>query len=97
MVPSLHRLNSLVRFVAFLAGTIHITLPHRTEEAWIKGGKYGLIIAADTADVSEHGHRTEYPGDSNTVAIQIPLAEGTLFNHALLHQGPCTDLETTGI
>ena len=41
-----------VRFVVFLSGLIHLTLPNSTQEAWVVGGKYGLIFAGDTADKS---------------------------------------------
>lgn len=33
------------RFVTFLSGLIHITLPNSTDDAWVVGGKYGLIFA----------------------------------------------------
>lgn len=77
------------RYVAFLSGLAHITLPNSNQEAWIRGGKYGLIIAADTADVSRDGHITQYPSMMETTALQIPLARGVVPPHKLLHAGPC--------
>jgi hypothetical protein len=44
-------------------------------EPQIQDGKYGLIIAVDTADVSNRGHITTYPGDSDTVMLQIPFRQ----------------------
>jgi hypothetical protein len=71
-----------------VAGLIHITLPNCTDEAWIQGGKYGLIVAADTANITTHGHRTQYPGNEATVALQVPFAS-TGFKHDVLHPGAC--------
>ena len=78
------------RLVLFTAGLAHVTLPHSSDEAWIQGGKYGLIVAADTPDVSEDGHFTEYPGDSDTVALQVPLKDGEKLEHQVLHGGACS-------
>ncbi|KAK3389695.1 hypothetical protein B0H63DRAFT_103156 [Podospora didyma] len=91
----LHNAPAL-QLVLFSTGLIHITLPNCTEEAWIQGGKYGLIIAADTPDKSAHGHRTEYPGNAATIGLQVPLKNGTKLKHGLLHGGPCTEDEITG-
>lgn len=84
------------RFVLFSSGLIHITLPNSTDDVWIHGGKYGLIVAADTRDVSTLGHRTEYPSAADTVALQVPIAEGSKFNHRILHPGACTEQEMAG-
>lgn len=40
----LHRAPA-AQFVTFLSGLIHITLPNSTDDAWVVGGKYGLIFA----------------------------------------------------
>lgn len=64
---------------------------------WIHGGKYGLIVAADTRDVSVLGHRTEYPSAADTVALQVPIAEGSTFDYRLLHRGACTEVEMSGL
>lgn len=71
-----------------MSGLIHLTLPTSTDEAWIQGGKYGLIVAADTANVSTHGHHTQYPGNEATIALQVPFAS-TGLNHSVLHRGGC--------
>ena len=78
-----------------------MTLPNTTESsttsAWIQGGKYGLIVAVDTADVSRYGHITTYPSDSNTVSLQIPFAEGIAPEHTVIHDGPCGWEDAVGI
>lgn len=43
----------MCRFVVFLSGLIHLTLPNSTDEAWVVGGKYGMILAGDTAGKSK--------------------------------------------
>ncbi|KAJ5102616.1 hypothetical protein N7532_003145 [Penicillium argentinense] len=77
------------QWVIFLSGLAHITLPNSTAEAWIPGGQQGAILALDTADVSALGHITKYPSQETTTAFQIPLGEGGLPGHRVLHAGPC--------
>jgi hypothetical protein len=89
----LTNLPSLERWVAFLSGLAHITLPNSTVEAYVPGGKNGLIFAADTAAVStKGGHSTNYPSDSETIALQIPTG-GTIPQHNVLYSGPCKQAE----
>ncbi|KAL9116629.1 MAG: hypothetical protein Q9187_006845 [Circinaria calcarea] len=78
-----------VQYVAFVSGLAHISLPDSAQEAWVRGGKNGLIIAADTAAVSKDGHITEYPSDRETVALQIPTLGGEVPAHRVLHEGAC--------
>ena len=82
--------------MAFLSGKAQLSLPNSTQEATIHGGKDGLIIAADTADVSAQGHITKYPSKKETIAVQIPTADGKVPPHTVLYQGPCKrgDLNT---
>lgn len=61
------------------------------------GGKYGLIVAADTQDVSQHGHRTEYPSGADTIGIQMPISDESSFEYKVLHSGACHEGEMTGI
>ena len=76
----------------FLSGLAHITFPNSTEEASIQGGKYGTILALDTASVS-NGHITNYPMDEVTTVLQIPLKDGEIPAHVKLHSGACTPRE----
>ncbi|THH14230.1 hypothetical protein EW146_g6083 [Bondarzewia mesenterica] len=78
-----------VQYVVFLSGLAHITLPNSTDEAWVQGGRDGLIIATDTVDVSDVGHKTEYPSGDETLALQIPTAHGQVPGHVVVHSGPC--------
>lgn len=61
------------------------------------GGKYGLIIAADTAAVSEKGHMTRYPGESTMVGLQIRMRDGVAPEHNILQMGDCRMEELSGL
>ncbi|KAI4159554.1 MAG: hypothetical protein L6R39_000335 [Caloplaca ligustica] len=78
-----------VQYVVFIAGEAVVTTPETQQAAIIKGGADGLIIAADTAAVSRLGHNTQYPTGQQTIAIQIPTADGTVPEHTVLYSGPC--------
>jgi hypothetical protein len=78
-----------IRWVIFLSGLAHITLPDSQAEAWILGGKNGAILALDTVDVSRLGHITEYPSGESTFVMQIPLGSGGVPRHRVLHSGAC--------
>ena len=54
------------------------------------GGQNAVIIAVDTI---KKGHITTYPSDDQTVAIQIPFANGLLPDHEVAYGGPCQDEE----
>lgn len=82
------------RYVVFTAGLARVSLYKGSDEVYVQGGKYGVVIAADTADVSKHGHRTEYLSGANTIALQLPVAS---ISHKVLHNGPCKFSELTGI
>lgn len=85
------------RWVVFTSGMAYITLPDdNSTSAVISGGEFGLIFAADTPDVSQKGHRTQYPGLTETIALQIPTQDGVP-GHSLLHMGPCTANEIAGL
>ncbi|KAI1487452.1 hypothetical protein F5X96DRAFT_650019 [Biscogniauxia mediterranea] len=85
------------QYVWFISGLIHLSLPNATEEAWIHGGRYGLIYAGDTADVSGWGHRTRYPGSDETIALVVPVKDGVSPEHRVLHDGPCVAGELAGV
>lgn len=80
--------------MVLLEGVGHITLPNSDVEAWVTGGKHGVILALDTADVSALGHITRYPAE-RTVTLQIPLGDGGVPNHRVLHEGGCSEAEQT--
>jgi len=83
-----------VQYVSFLSGTAVVTLPNSTDSVTIRGGKDGLIIAADTAAVSAGGHITTYPTSEETTALQIPTLNGAVPAHTVLHSGACASKET---
>ncbi|KAE9967854.1 hypothetical protein EG328_007946 [Venturia inaequalis] len=89
------------QFVLFMSGLAHVTLPNTTisptTSAWVQGGKYGLIIAADTSGVSKYGHATAYPSDADTVALQVPFKDGIIPDHTVLYDGPCLWSEMIGV
>lgn len=82
----------------FLSGLAHLSLPEDpTTSAYVLGGEFGLIFAADTADVSGVGHSTSYPGNTETVALQVPTLDGEIPAHSILHDGPCTAVDVMGL
>ncbi|KAI0552417.1 hypothetical protein F4679DRAFT_88638 [Xylaria curta] len=87
------------QWVVFLSGLAYITVPgdDATSSVFVTGGQFGLIFAADTSDVSEEGHRTQYPGITETVALQIPTSDGKVPKHDLVHNGPCSISEIAGL
>ncbi|KAG4222901.1 hypothetical protein PC116_g28626 [Phytophthora cactorum] len=79
-------------------GVADITLPDdNSTSALVNGGQFGLIFAADTAAVSKHGHRTQYLGVAETIALQIPTSDGEVPKHEVLHMGPCDSSEVAGV
>lgn len=72
-----------------MSGLAVISLPNFTATATIYGGGNGLILAADTKNVSTLGHRTVYPSKEETVVIQIPTRDNEIPTHRVLHAGPC--------
>lgn len=70
----------------FTAGLAHVTLPDDPAEAWVFGGRDGIIIAVDTLGA---GHNTSYPSNEQTVALQIPFARAQIPDHVVLNDGPC--------
>ena len=89
-------------FFVLLSGTAHVRVPDisrhhidelaqqdvsEDQEAWIEvGGPNQIVLALDTLG---RGHLTFYPGDTATVALQIPLGNVDAPKHVLLHEGPC--------
>jgi hypothetical protein len=69
-----------------LSGLAHVTLPDGSDEVWIVEGVNGLVVAADTVG---EGHHTAYPSDKETVALQVPFADGKVPDHKVLKQGAC--------
>jgi hypothetical protein len=90
------------RFSIVLSGLIHFKIPNSTlepslSEAWIQGGRNGLIIAADISPRSQYGHFAEFPSDAATVLVQVPTVNGGIPDHDILHTGPCGWEEMMGL
>lgn len=73
----------------FLSGMVHITLPDSEHEAWVQGGKYGILIAADLKHLSSSGHITDFPSTDETVILQLPIPGNAVPGHTVLHDGAC--------
>jgi hypothetical protein len=78
----------------FLSGLGHITMPESSLEVWVQGGKYGIILAMDTREISARGHITDFPGGDTTVIAQFPCVA---LEHVVLHGGPCGMEEMLGM
>lgn len=60
----------------------------RGQDVWIEvGSPNQMVLALDTRG---KGHLTFYPGDEDTVALQIPLTDAETLEHELLHDGACS-------
>ena len=86
---------SINRWVVFLSGLAHISLPNTTlpidnsstafaTDAWVAGGVFGTILATDVAELSDEGHITVYPSGEETRVLQIPVAGGEIPAHTVL-------------
>jgi hypothetical protein len=84
----LHRPPHPMLFI-LVSGEAHVTLPDLSDELWLSEGVDDVIIAADTRGV---GHYTEYPSNKETVALQLPFANGQVPRHAVIGQGACSRL-----
>ncbi|KAI0844937.1 hypothetical protein F5Y00DRAFT_266029 [Daldinia vernicosa] len=85
------------QWVYFTTGLAYITLPDdKDTSTLVNGGQFGLIFAADTAAVSQRGHRTQYPGVTESIVLQIPTSDGKVPEHNVLHMGPCDFNEVSG-
>ncbi|ORX94674.1 hypothetical protein BCR34DRAFT_579817 [Clohesyomyces aquaticus] len=87
-----------VQYSLIMAGLAHIStpysgLPAHLNDVWIKGGRYGMLIAADLKEVAAKGHITTFPGQERTIIAQFPYAGNKVPEHCVLHAGPCTDLD----
>jgi hypothetical protein len=62
---------------------------------YIRGGKYGTVFVADTAEVSKTGHHSFFPEDS--VMVRLPTHLGKIPEHRVLYGGPCKDEHVVGV
>src|ERR1700761_6126443 len=85
------------RWVFAMVGSALITVPGNSTGFFITGGEFGVVFEADTADISKQGHRSQYVGVSEVVAVQVPPSDGKIPDHVLLHSGFCLPAELFGI
>ncbi|KAK6078124.1 small secreted protein [Seiridium cupressi] len=83
------------QWVYFITGLAHITLPNSSDEAWINGGKYGLLWAGDPSKFSKHGHSTFYHEQSVTLALMTE--GGKEPKHEVVRQGACVPDDLLGM
>ena len=82
--------------MAFLSGLAHITFPDDSADVYIEGGEFGIVLATDVVSLSQLGHNTSYPGDVESVALEIPTKGNVIPPHHVLHKGPCEAGELGG-
>lgn len=83
------------QWVIFVTGLAHVTLPRSSDQAWISGGKYGLLWAGDLAGASGQGHRTFY--HEQTVGLILPTRHGREPAHTVVRQGACLTQDLLGM
>lgn len=72
------------QWVITIAGSGVVTLPATGQKIPLPLGS--IIIANDTADVSEIGHNTNWAAGS--VVVQLPFENGVV-GHAVINDGVC--------
>ncbi|KAH9998197.1 hypothetical protein F4779DRAFT_631394 [Xylariaceae sp. FL0662B] len=87
------------QWVIVLNGLAVVTLPDNSSASVAASmGEMGLLIFADTADVSKEGHGSVYPGITETIFLQIPMKDDVLPEHQVLHDNaPCSGNEFVGL
>jgi hypothetical protein len=78
-----------------LSGLLHVTVANTSQDVYIRGGKYGTVFVADTAEVSRTGHHSFFPEDS--VMVRLPTEGGKIPEHTVLYTGPCKDDHVVGV
>jgi hypothetical protein len=84
-----------LRLSFMLSGLLHVTVANSTQDVYIRGGKYGTVFVADTAEVSKTGHYSFFPEDS--VMVRLPTDGGKIPEHTVLYSGPCKDEHVVGV
>ena len=81
--------SPIYRYNAFFSGETLISIPGSPQQVVIMGGKYGLLLATDTANVSATGHISS-TGNTEVTGLMIPTKNGEEPSHNVLYDGPCT-------
>lgn len=86
------------RWVVITSGVALLTVPDEDqypEHLFSAGSEFGLLFAADTANVSRLGHDSWYITD--VTFLQIPTKNGEIPIYKTLHMGSCYANETVGL
>ncbi|TGO10178.1 hypothetical protein BTUL_0142g00150 [Botrytis tulipae] len=76
------------QYVLLLSGQMVITIPETNQTATFSAGANGIIVAADTQDLSANGHVTASL-DEPVTTVQIPFWGGVAPGYRVLHDGVC--------
>lgn len=88
----------LPRWVFILSGLVYVSVPSNSSNGvYLSGGEAGILFGGDTADLVEDGHRSVYPGWSETIEVAVPTVNNTIPAHEVLFYGPCTANEVAGL
>ncbi|TLD13433.1 uncharacterized protein PgNI_02711 [Pyricularia grisea] len=80
-----------------LKGMFYFTFSgNDSTDAYLTAGEFGLLFAADTADVSVTGHVSASLGNTETVFARMATEGGGLPNHRRVHMGACNAIEMAG-
>lgn len=80
------------------SGVALLTVPNEDQYPgylFSAGSSFGLLFAADTADLSRLGHESWYITD--VTFLQIPTKDGEIPRHKTLHMGSCGASEKVGL
>lgn len=82
-----------------LGGLGVITLPDNSSTTvTTDGGEFGLLFATDTADLTEEGHGSFFPGPTESIVLQIPTKNNEIPKHRVLKENePCKVNEVAGL
>lgn len=76
-----------------------ITLPDNSSATFTsKGEECGVLFATDTADLTEQGHGSVFPGATESIILQIPTKNNKIPKHRVLKTNePCSANEVAGL
>ncbi|KAI1371990.1 hypothetical protein F4677DRAFT_433672 [Hypoxylon crocopeplum] len=80
------------QWVIVLNGLAVVSLPDNSSTTvTTEPGELGLLFFMDTPAITTKGHRTVYPGISETIFLQIPTKDGKIPEHRILSDNtPCS-------
>ncbi|CAI6044706.1 unnamed protein product [Clonostachys chloroleuca] len=90
--------NTMTRWLVKIAGHGVVTVPSDPSQvAYIGDPESSFLFAMDTAEISDEGHRSVYPGNTQTIVMQIPTVDNLVPDHTVLHSGPCVSKDYTSL